>query len=92
MATLAQPGRVNDPDEPKRPNIARAGLQLPAVKDYAQVDREIMATLRPTKAWFTLLMVAITCLGIGASAWIYQIYAGLGVAGYSGTIPSWRSP
>ena len=83
MATLAQPGRVNDPDEPKRPNIARAGLQLPAVKDYAQVDREIMATLRPTKAWFTLLMVAITCLGIGASAWIYQIYAGLGVAGYS---------
>ena len=83
MATLAQPGHVNDPDEPKRPNIARAGLPLPAVKDYAQVDREIMATLRPTKAWFTLLMVAMTCLGIGASAWIYQIYAGLGVAGYN---------
>jgi molybdopterin-containing oxidoreductase family membrane subunit len=83
MATLAQPGPRDNVDEPKRPNIARAGLQLPAVKDYAQVDREIMATLRPTKAWFTLLMAAITCLGIGAVSWVYQIYAGLGVAGYS---------
>ena len=43
MATLAQPGMA---DEPKRPNIAKAGLQLPAVKDYEQVDREIMGTLQ----------------------------------------------
>ena len=82
MATLAEPG-LDHIDGPKRPNIARAGLQLPAVKDYAQVDREIIATLRPTKAWFTLLMASITCLGIGAASWIYQIYSGLGVAGYS---------
>ena len=82
MATLAEPG-LDHTDGPKRPNIARAGLQLPAVKDYAQVDREIIATLRPTKAWFTLLMASITCLGIGAASWIYQIYSGLGVAGYS---------
>ncbi|PHX97634.1 MAG: hydrogenase [Gemmatimonadetes bacterium] len=82
MATLAEPG-LDHNDGPKRPNIARAGLQLPAVKDYAQVDREIIATLRPTKAWFTLLMASITCLGIGAASWIYQIYSGLGVAGYS---------
>jgi molybdopterin-containing oxidoreductase family membrane subunit len=80
MATLAQPGMA---DEPKRPNIAKAGLQLPAVKDYEQVDREIMGTLRPTKAWFALLSTAIVCLAIGAASWIYQIYAGLGVAGYS---------
>lgn len=82
MATLAEPG-LDHNDGPKRPNIAKAGLQLPAVKDYAQVDREIIATLRPTKAWFTLLMASITCLGIGAASWIYQIYSGLGVAGYS---------
>ena len=80
MATLAQPGMA---DEPKRPNIAKAGLQLPAVKDYEQVDREIMGTLRPTKAWVALLSTAIACLAIGAASWIYQIYAGLGVAGYS---------
>jgi molybdopterin-containing oxidoreductase family membrane subunit len=66
-----------------RPNIAKAGLQLPAVKDYEQVDREIMATLRPTKGWFACLLVAITCLIIGGLAWTYQIHEGLGVAGYN---------
>jgi molybdopterin-containing oxidoreductase family membrane subunit len=66
-----------------RPNIAKAGLQLPAVKDYEQVDREIMATLRPTKGWFAALTVAIVCLIIGGAAWTYQIHEGLGVAGYN---------
>ncbi len=80
MATLAQPG----PDTgPMRPNIAKAGLQLPAVKDYAQVDREIMGTLHPTRSWFILLMVSVACLGVGALSWIYQIHEGLGVAGYA---------
>jgi len=80
MSATAQPEMVGDN---QRPNIAKAGLQLPAVKDYAQVDREIIGTLKPTKAWFTLLMASVTCLGIGAASWIYQIYSGLGVAGYS---------
>jgi Ni/Fe-hydrogenase subunit HybB-like protein len=69
--------------EMPRPNIAKAGLQLPAVKDYEQVDREIMATLRPTKGWFVALAIAITCLIIGGMAWTYQIHEGLGVAGYN---------
>ena len=56
-----------------RPNIAKAGLQLPAVKDYEQVDREIIATLRPTKGWFVALVIAIICLIIGGTAWTYQI-------------------
>jgi Ni/Fe-hydrogenase subunit HybB-like protein len=72
---------VVHPDQ--RPNIAKAGLQLPAVKDYAQVDREIMNTLKFSKSWFTLLLTAMGALGIGAACWIYQIYSGLGVAGYS---------
>ena len=80
MATIARSGsdRV-----PARPNIASAGVPLPAVKDYEQVDRDIIATLRPTKGWFTLLLVAVTCLIIGASSWTYQIHEGLGVAGYA---------
>jgi Ni/Fe-hydrogenase subunit HybB-like protein len=78
MATIARPT-----DEMPRPNIAKAGLQLPAVKDYEQVDREIMATLRPTKGWFAALTVAIVCLMIGGAAWTYQIHEGLGVAGYN---------
>ncbi|HMC53814.1 MAG TPA: NrfD/PsrC family molybdoenzyme membrane anchor subunit, partial [Gemmatimonadaceae bacterium] len=58
-------------------------MRLPAVADYEQVDREIIATLRPTLGWFAALAVAILCLLIGISAWMYQIYSGLGVAGYS---------
>src|SRR5688500_1660357 len=81
MATIAHP--VPASEEPRRPNIATADVQLPAVKDYEQVDREIIATLHPTTAWFIGLGVAILFLIIGAAAWIYQIYAGLGVAGYN---------
>ncbi len=75
MATIAY--------EPKRPNIATANVPLPAVRDYEQVDDEIAATLRPSKAWFALLLVAMGCLAIGIAAWMYQIQQGLGVAGYS---------
>ena len=77
MATLAHP------DEPRRPNIASADIQLPAVTSYEQVDDEILAILKPTKAWFGALLLALACLGLGAFSWIYQIHQGLGVAGYN---------
>ncbi|MFM8909763.1 MAG: NrfD/PsrC family molybdoenzyme membrane anchor subunit, partial [Gemmatimonadota bacterium] len=77
MATLAHP------DDLRRPNIASADIQLPAVTSYEQVDNEILAILKPTKAWFASLMLAIACLGLGAFSWIYQIHEGLGVAGYN---------
>jgi len=69
--------------EPRRPNIASANVQLPAVRDYEQVDAEITATLRPSKAWFVMLMIAMLCLAGGIAAWMYQIQQGLGVAGYN---------
>ncbi|MBW7935014.1 MAG: polysulfide reductase NrfD, partial [Gemmatimonadaceae bacterium] len=69
--------------EPRRPNIATANVQLPAVRDYEQVDREITATLRPSKAWFLMLMIAMVFLAIGVASWMYQIHQGLGVAGYN---------
>ncbi|HEX5829887.1 MAG TPA: NrfD/PsrC family molybdoenzyme membrane anchor subunit [Gemmatimonadaceae bacterium] len=66
----------------QRPNIATADIQLPAVRDFEQVDREISSTLNPTVKWFGALGVAIFCMLVGASAWVYQIYWGLGQAGY----------
>ena len=75
MATIAY--------EPRRPNISSANVQLPAVRDYEQVDDEIIATLRPSKAWFLMLMIAVACLGLGVSAFLYQLHQGLGVAGYN---------
>ncbi|HEX6629945.1 MAG TPA: NrfD/PsrC family molybdoenzyme membrane anchor subunit [Gemmatimonadaceae bacterium] len=67
----------------RRPNIPSANVQLPAVRDYEQVDREITATLRPTGPWFAGLALAVVCMLIGAAAWTYQIYWGLGQAGYA---------
>jgi len=67
MATMARP--LDDRNAPKRPNIATADVQLPAVKDYEQVDREIVGTLHPTAAWFIGLAVAIFFLIVGAGAW-----------------------
>jgi Ni/Fe-hydrogenase subunit HybB-like protein len=84
MASAARPiGAPVDVELLRRPNVASADVQLPAVKDYEQVDNDIIETLHPTKAWFLGLGVAIFFLLIGAGAWIYQIYAGLGVAGYN---------
>jgi len=77
MATIARPAVG------LRTNIPEANIQLPAVEDYQQVTEEIRATLRPTKAWLLGLAIAVTCLGIGISAWMWQIYMGLGVAGYN---------
>ena len=79
MTAIPQPGA----GEPRRPNIASASVQLPAVKNYEQVDNEIIATLKPTKKWFLALLLAIACLAVGASSWMYQIHEGLGVAGYN---------
>jgi len=81
MATTTQP--VTDVELLRRPNIPSADVRLPAVRDYEQVDNEIIATLHPTGQWFLGLGVAILFLVVGACAWAYQIYSGLGVAGYN---------
>jgi molybdopterin-containing oxidoreductase family membrane subunit len=81
MATTTQP--VTDVELLRRPNIPTADVRLPAVRDYEQVDNEIVGTLHPTAHWFIGLGTAITFLVIGGCAWAYQIYSGLGVAGYN---------
>src|SRR5690349_22569397 len=80
MATVTKPVPA---DEPRRPNIASASVQLPAVRNYEQVDREIIRTLRPSLPWFIGLGTAVFFLLLGITAWMYQIYTGLGVAGYN---------
>ena len=77
MATVAPPS-VGAP-----PNIPSANIQLPGVQNYTQVNDDIIATLRPTGKWFAGLGFAILCMLVGAAAWTYQIYMGLGVAGYA---------
>lgn len=84
MATIVKPVKpATDVELLRRPNLPSADVRLPAVRDYEQVDDEISGTLHPTVAWFIGLGVAIFFLLIGAGAWTYQIYSGLGVAGYN---------
>ena len=78
MATTAKPfvGKI------KRPNIPSAGIQVPGVSSFEQVDNELLATLKPSPKWFIGLGIAICAMLVGASAWTFQIYWGLGNAGY----------
>ena len=78
MATIAPP----EQDHLRGSNVPTANNRLPGVRDYQQVDREILGTLQPSLGWFAALGTAILCLLIGASAWTYQIHEGLGAAGY----------
>ncbi len=66
----------------QRPNVPTADVRFPAVTSYEQVDREVRETLRPTLGWFGALGLSIAFLLLGAFAWTYQIYEGLGAAGY----------
>ena len=77
MATTAHPEGSG-----MRPNIPSAAVRFPAVKTYEQVDREIIATLRPSFAWFVALGLSMLALLVGALTWTYQIREGLGAAGY----------
>jgi len=77
MATVARP-RVET-----GPNIPEANIQLPSVESYDQVTEEVRRTLNPTKAWLAGLLLAVACLLVGIGAWMWQVYMGLGVAGYS---------
>lgn len=50
---------------------------------YSRVNRDILRTLeRPGKGYFALLGLVLLVLVWGAIAWIYQIYTGMGVAGF----------
>ena len=65
MAGTAAPAAVATTTTERDPT-SRARTQLPAVRDYEQVDRDIIRRCAPTLGWFALLGVAIALL-IGAS-------------------------
>jgi len=49
---------------------------------YEKIDSDILRTLEPpTYRWYLMLMLTISCLLIGAAAWITQLIEGIGMAG-----------
>ncbi|MEE9235661.1 MAG: NrfD/PsrC family molybdoenzyme membrane anchor subunit [Candidatus Acidoferrales bacterium] len=50
---------------------------------YSQINQDILRTVAPPgRRYFSALALVMAVLGVGALAWIHQIYTGLGVAGY----------
>jgi molybdopterin-containing oxidoreductase family membrane subunit len=49
----------------------------------SKLNRDILAVMDGTSpGYWLLLLIAVTFIGIAAAIWIYQIYEGLGIAGY----------
>ncbi len=50
---------------------------------YSRVTTDIVRMLdKPSVKWWTLFMISLSFVGIGLICFIYQVYVGLGVAGY----------
>lgn len=50
---------------------------------YSGVTTDIVRVLdKPSVKWWALFMIALSFVGIGLICFIYQVYVGLGVAGY----------
>ncbi len=50
---------------------------------YAKVNEDIIRMLdKPTVKWLALFVPTLGCVGFGLFCFLYQVYTGLGVAGY----------
>jgi len=50
---------------------------------YSRVTEDVVRMLdKPSVKWWTLFMISLSFVGIGLICFIYQVYVGLGVAGY----------
>ena len=56
-----------------------------AVKD--KMERDVFAAItKPKPVYYLLLLVSVSCVGIGALSWAHQIANGLGVAGITNPV------
>lgn len=52
------------------------------ILNYGRINRDVLRTIeKPSKRYFFWLMLPFSALALGFSAWLYQVYYGLGVAG-----------
>ena len=69
---------------PPPESVAAMIRPTPALPD-SPTNRDVMRVFmeRPGLGWLLLIGLCLGGLAGGAATWIYQIYAGLGIAGYS---------
>jgi Ni/Fe-hydrogenase subunit HybB-like protein len=62
--------------------LAAPVTDLPA-PTYAEVNRDVIATLAPpTRRWFLMMAGVVAGVAVGGISWAYQLRDGLGVTGY----------
>ena len=61
-----------------------AAMIRPApIPDDSKINQDILYVMKGTSlGYWLLLSIALTFVGIGAAVWLWQIYEGLGIAGY----------
>ncbi len=67
--------------------VYRSGMALAAPRDPkrpdSRINRELLGVTRGTSiGYWLLVLVAFGFTALGAGLWLYQIYRGLGIAGY----------
>jgi molybdopterin-containing oxidoreductase family membrane subunit len=54
---------------------------------YRRINELVLRTLEPPrKTYYLVLLLLLGCVGIGASAWAYQIMTGMGVSGLNNPV------
>ena len=70
------------PPPPPADAVAAAMTPAPAIKD-SKVNRDLLRVMAGASAgYWLLLLTALGFMHLAAGIWIYQIYKGLGIAGY----------
>ena len=69
---------------PPAASVATILRPTPGTGD-SQTNRDVMAVFmeRPGIGWLLLVLSCLGTMGIAGAVWLYQIYKGLGIAGYS---------
>ncbi len=66
------------------PPPAESAAGTPGVHRESKLNRDLLRVMRGTSlGYFALLGLALSFVGAAGATWIYQVYKGLGIAGYS---------
>jgi len=60
-------------------------IRPPPVGNDSQTNRDVLRVFmeRPGAGWLLLVLACLATMGAAGAVWLYQIYKGLGIAGYS---------
>jgi Ni/Fe-hydrogenase subunit HybB-like protein len=71
------------PPPPPAMPVAQAIAPAPAARD-SKINRDLMSVMgRPSLGYFAVLGAALLAMHVAGAIWVFQVYEGLGIAGYT---------